>query len=100
MTRSARRTGDDVGSRRPKLTPRTNYATRLEGRHHVLELQRRRFWRELGFAAAILAADALTIAVVFVLLAQAPLQFAPVHGEFVRGILPLNPPALLRRVTL
>ena len=74
--------------------------SRLDGRQRVLGLQRRRFWRELAFSAAILSADALTVAIVFVLLAQLPLQFGPLHAEFVRGLIPPNPPALLRRIAL
>ena len=74
--------------------------SRLEGRQRVLELQQRRFWRELVFSAAILSADALTVAVVFVLLAQMPLQFGPLHAEFVKGLIPPNPSALLGRLAL
>ena len=74
--------------------------SRLKGRQRVLSLQRRRFWRELAFAATILSADALTIAVIFVLLAQLPLNASPAHVEFVRGLIPPNPPALIRRITL
>jgi exopolysaccharide biosynthesis polyprenyl glycosylphosphotransferase len=66
----------------------------------VLGLQQRRFWRELAFSAAILSADALAIAIVFVLLAQLPLHFGPQHVDFVKGLIPPNPPALLRRITL
>ncbi len=75
---------------------------RLEGRHRVLSLQQRRFWRELGFSSAILAADALTIAVVFVVLAQvAPLLADAQGSEFLSsGLIPSNPGALLRRITL
>ena len=73
---------------------------RLEGRQRVLSLQRRRFWRELAFAVAMLSADALTIAVLFVLLAQLPLVHPGARSaEFVRGLIPPNPPALLRRIT-
>jgi exopolysaccharide biosynthesis polyprenyl glycosylphosphotransferase len=72
---------------------------RLGGRQRVLALQRRRFWRELGFATAMLAADALTVAVVFVVLAQLPIPFADAQREFVIFLLPSSPPALLRRVT-
>ena len=71
--------------------------TRVEGRQHVLGLQRRRFWRELAFSAAILSADALAVAIVLVLLAQLPLHVGPQHAEFLMGLIPLNPPALLRR---
>ena len=74
--------------------------SRLDGRQRVLGLQRRRFWRELAFSATILSADALTVAIVFVLLAQLPLQLGPLHAEFVRGLIPPNPPALLRRIAL
>lgn len=83
-----------------RITPETpSLRTRLEGRHRVLALQRRRFWREIAFATAILSADVLTIAVIFVLLAQLPLHPGARSAEFVRGLLPPDPPALLRRVT-
>jgi exopolysaccharide biosynthesis polyprenyl glycosylphosphotransferase len=65
----------------------------------VLALQRRRFWRELAFAGAMLSADALTVAVVFVVLAQIPFHVGASHLEFVHGLLPTTPPALLRRIT-
>ena len=73
---------------------------RLEGRHHVIALQRRRFWRELAFSVAMLSADALTIAIVFVLLAQYPFHVGQWHVEFMNGLIPPNPPALLRRILL
>ena len=72
---------------------------RLGGRQRVLALQRRRFWRELGFAGAMLAADALTVAVVFVMLAQLPIPVPSGQLEFVHFLLPSTPQALLRRVT-
>src|SRR3954447_24708287 len=72
---------------------------RLGGRPRVLALQRRRFWRELGFATAMLAADALTVAVVFVVLAQLPIPVPSAQLEFVHFLLPSTPQALLRRVT-
>ncbi|CAN5310949.1 hypothetical protein BH09GEM1_BH09GEM1_18700 [soil metagenome] len=75
-------------------------ASRLEGRQRVLDLQQRRFWRELAFASGMLLADALAIAIVFVLLAQVPLHFGPAHAEFVAGLIPPTPSALLRRITL
>ncbi len=83
-----------------QAAPSPELFSRLEGRHRVLSLQQRRFWRELAFATAILAADALTISVVFVLLAQLPINFGPAHEDFVRLLIPANPPALLRRITL
>src|SRR4051794_11449068 len=84
----------------PYQTPSApSLLVRLEGRQRVLSLQRRRFWRELAFAGATLSADALTVAVVFVVLAQLPIQVGASHVEFVRFLLPTTPPALLRRVT-
>jgi len=71
---------------------------RLEGRPRVLALQRRRFWRELGFATATLAADALTVAAVFVVLAQLLIPFTEAQRDFVGFLLPATPQALLRRV--
>src|SRR5258708_5331874 len=88
------------GGRDSQSIPAQQPVSRLEARQHVLALQRRRFWRELAFAFAILAADALTIAVVFVLLARIPMRVDPLHAEFVKGLIPTNPPALLRRITL
>jgi exopolysaccharide biosynthesis polyprenyl glycosylphosphotransferase len=86
-------------SRDPVQSPSSpSMLVRLEGRQHVLALQRRRFWRELGFAAATLAADALTVAVVFVVLAQLPIPIAEGHREFVNFLLPATPQALLRRI--
>src|SRR4051794_36039634 len=84
----------------PYQTPSApSLLVRLEGRQRVLSLQRRRFWRELFFAGAMLSADALTVAVVFVILAQLPIPVPVAHVEFVRGLLPTTPPALLRRIT-
>ena len=87
-------------TRGPVHTPSSpSMLMRLEGRQHVLARQRRRFWRERGFATAMLAADALTVASVFVVLAQLPIPFADAQREFVTFLLPSSPPALLRRVT-
>jgi exopolysaccharide biosynthesis polyprenyl glycosylphosphotransferase len=85
--------------RSPSSPSSPSMLVRLEGRQHVLALQRRRFWRELGFAAATLAADALTVAVVFVVLAQLPIHVGDGQREFVGFLLPTTPAALLRRVT-
>ncbi|MEP6998872.1 MAG: sugar transferase [bacterium] len=73
---------------------------RMEGHARVLGLQQRRFRRELAFSAAVLSADALTIALIFVTLAQLPANFGPLHTTFVTGLIPANPVALLRRITL
>lgn len=75
-------------------------ASRLEGRQQVFDLQQRRFWRELAFSGAMLAGDALACAIVFVLMAQLPIHFGPVHAEFVAGLIPPTPSALLRRIAL
>ncbi|MEO8563009.1 MAG: sugar transferase [bacterium] len=84
----------------PAETPSSpSLLVRLGGRQRVLGLQRRRFWRELAFAGAMLSADALTVAVVFVVLAMFPLHVSAAHFEFVNGLIPVAPPALLRRVT-
>jgi exopolysaccharide biosynthesis polyprenyl glycosylphosphotransferase len=84
----------------PQQTPSSpSMLVRLEGRQRVLALQRRRFWRELAFAGAMLSADALTVAVVFVILAQLPIPVHAQHLEFVHGLIPITPAALLRRVT-
>jgi exopolysaccharide biosynthesis polyprenyl glycosylphosphotransferase len=89
-----------AGENRASQPVSRELVSRLEGRQRVLGLQQRRFWRELAFSAAILSADALTIAIVFVLMAQLPLHFGPQHADFVKGLIPPNPPALLRRITL
>ena len=90
--------GDQERASQAVLSP--GLFTRLERRQRVLTLQQRRFWRELAFSSAILAADALTIAIVFVVLAQMTFDFGPQHSDFVRGLIPQNPPALIRRITL
>jgi len=72
----------------------------MEGHERVLGLQQRRFRRELAFSAAVLSADALTIAIIFVTLAQFPTNFGPFHGSFVTGLVPANPVSLIRRIAL
>ena len=86
--------------REPVQSPSSpSMLVRLGGRQRVLALQRRRFWRELGFATAMLAADALTVAVMFVVIALLPIPVADAQREFVSFLVPSTPPALLRRVT-
>lgn len=80
------------------------HLTRLELRHRAIDLQRRRFWREVSFGAIIVAADVLTLAAVFTACAMLPLErVAPLLGsnglEFITGLIPLSPPALTRRIT-
>jgi len=80
------------------------HLTRLELRHRALDLQRRRFWREVSYGAIIVAADVLTLSLVFSLFAMLPLErFVPALGpdgqSFLMGLIPHNPPALTRRLT-
>jgi len=80
------------------------HLTRLELRHRALDLQRRRFWREVSYGVIIIAADVLTMAAVFTFFAMAPLErLAPLLGtdgrSFLTGLIPLAPPALTRRLT-
>ncbi|HEV7993861.1 MAG TPA: sugar transferase [Gemmatimonadaceae bacterium] len=93
------RPGRELGPLPAETPSSPSMLVRLGGRQHVLALQRRRFWRELAFAGAMLSADALTVAVLFVVMAQVPLHVSGAHAEFVSGLLPNTPPALLRRVT-
>ncbi|MEO8622137.1 MAG: hypothetical protein ABI625_13790, partial [bacterium] len=72
----------------------------MDGHERVLGLQQRRFRRELAFSAAVLSADALTIAIIFVTVAQLPVNFGPLHPTFVTGLIPVDPGALLRRIAL
>ena len=80
------------------------HLTRLELRHRALDLQRRRFWREVSYGAIIVAADVLTLAAVFTVFAMLPFERTEGFlGEnarnFVTGLIPLTPPALTRRLT-
>lgn len=82
-----------------------NRFSRLELRHRALELQRRRFWREVTFGTITLVADVLTLSAVFSLLATLPIsESVGGLGEdgqtFVRGLIPHTTIALARRVTL
>jgi exopolysaccharide biosynthesis polyprenyl glycosylphosphotransferase len=80
------------------------HLTRLELRHRALDLQRRRFWREVSYGVIIVAADVLTLAAVFALFAMMPFERAePLLGangmSFLTGLIPMSPPALTRRLT-
>ncbi len=86
------------------MTPMQAHLTRLELRHRALDLQRRRFWREVSFGAIIVAADVLTMAAVFTLFAMLPFARAQfLLGEngmsFLTGLIPLSPLAMTRRLT-
>lgn len=80
------------------------HLTRLEVRHRALDLQRRRFWREVSYGAIIVAADVLTMAAVFSAFALMPFDRAvPLLGadgrSFLTGLIPLSSTALSRRLT-
>src|SRR5665647_2546936 len=86
------------------LTPTPAHLTRLEVRHRALDLQRRRFWREVSYGAIIVAADVLTLATVFTFFAMLPFERAErllgVDGRsFLTGLIPLSVQALTRRLT-
>ncbi|MDQ8154823.1 MAG: hypothetical protein P3B98_09175, partial [Gemmatimonadota bacterium] len=80
------------------------HLTRLELRHRALDLQRRRFWREVSYGAIIVAADVLTMAAIFTFFAMLPFEQAEqLLGQdgrsFLTGLIPISPPALTRRLT-
>lgn len=80
------------------------HLTKLELRHRALDLQRRRFWREVSYGAIIVAADVLALALVFTAFAMVPLQqfevmLGPDGRSFITGLVPMSPPALARRLT-
>ena len=86
------------------MTATQAHLTRLELRHRALDLQRRRFWREVSYGVIIVAADVLTMAAVFTLFAMLPFERAePLLGnkgiEFLTGLIPVSPTALTRRLT-
>lgn len=80
------------------------HLTRLELRHRALDLQRRRFWREVSYGVIIVAADVLAMAAGFTAFTLLPLERAvPLLGvdgsSFLTGLIPLTPPAMTRRLT-
>lgn len=81
-----------------------SHLTRLELRHRALDLQRRRFWREVSFGAIIVAADVLALAMVFAIISMLPLDrvhpmLGPDGRSFLTGLIPASPQALARRLT-
>ena len=79
-----------------------DHFTPLGLRHRALALQRRRFWREFSYGSILLVADVVTLAAIFSLLAMLPLDsvVARLDSEsagFLRGLVPQNPVALVRR---
>lgn len=97
---------DDQPNRMVTTAPTsTSRLAHLELRQRALVLQRRRFWREVWFGAVMLFADVLTLSAVFALLGALPIsETVGGLGEdgtaFVHGLIPQNPTALARRVTL
>jgi exopolysaccharide biosynthesis polyprenyl glycosylphosphotransferase len=86
-------------------SPEPKAKRHLEWRHRALELQRRRFWREVTYGAVMLMADVLTLAAVFAVLGTLPLSetlggFGEDGLSFISGLIPTTPIALARRVTL
>ena len=86
------------------VTPNSAHLTRLELRHRALDLQRRRFWREVSYGAIVVAADVLTMAAVFTAFSMLPFERAePLLGEggrsFLTGLIPMTSAALTRRLT-
>ena len=87
------------------VTPATpDHFTPLGLRHRALALQRRRFWREFSYGSILLVADVVTLAAIFSLLAMLPLdsfvaQLDSESAGFLRGLVPQNSVALVRRVT-
>ncbi|HEY3288289.1 MAG TPA: sugar transferase [Gemmatimonadaceae bacterium] len=80
------------------------HLTRLELRHRALDLQRRRFWREVSYGAIIVASDVLALALVFTAFTMLPLDrlhpmLGPDGKSFLSGLIPLSPTALARRLT-
>ena len=86
------------------VTSTPAHLTRLGVRHRALDLQRRRFWREVSYGAIIVAADVLTLAAVFTFFAMVPYErVEPLlladGRSFLSGLIPLSLSALTRRLT-
>lgn len=69
-----------------------------------MRLQRRRFWREVAYGGVVVAADFVTLAAAFSVLAIIPIQavgaWLGVDGEaFLRFLLPVEPLPLVRRLS-
>jgi exopolysaccharide biosynthesis polyprenyl glycosylphosphotransferase len=104
--RPVKRTKDDQPTEMvtaPNAEPST--IAHMEWRHRALELQRRRFWREVTYGTVMLFADVLTLSAVFAVLGALPISetlggLGEDGGSFVRGLIPQTTAALARRVTL
>ena len=80
------------------------HIARLGARQRAVRLQRRRFWREIGYGAVMTLADLVTLAVAFSLLAALPVGrigsvLGPDGPQFLAFLLPSDPVALLRRLS-
>lgn len=66
-------------------------------------MQRRRFWREVAYGSLVLAGDFIALAAAFIALALLPIGtlgdlLGPDGRDFLRFLLPSDPPALVRRL--
>jgi len=88
----------------PAATDSGPHIARLGARQRAVRLQRRRFWREVGYGVLMTLADLVTLAATFALLAALPVQtigswLGPDGPQFLAFLLPSDPLALLRRLT-
>ncbi len=80
------------------------HIARLGARQRAVHLQRRRFWREVAYGGMVVASDAVTLALVFIIFSMIPLAAAgaylgPDGAEFLGFLIPAEPLPLLRRLT-
>lgn len=88
----------------PAANESTPHIARLGARQRAVRLQRRRFWREVGYGALMVLADLVTLAAAFSLLAALPVTWlggwlGPDGPQFLGFLLPSDPVALLRRLS-
>jgi exopolysaccharide biosynthesis polyprenyl glycosylphosphotransferase len=88
----------------PAATDSGPHIARLGARQRAVRLQRRRFWREIGYGAVMTLADLVTLAAAFSLLAALPVPrigswLGPDGPLFLAFLLPSDPIALLRRLS-
>lgn len=89
---------------RPIANESSSHIARLGARQRAVRLQRRRFWREVGYGGVMVFADLLTLAAAFSVLAALPIArigswLGPDGAQFLGFLLPTDPVALLRRLT-
>ncbi len=83
---------------------RPGYIAKLGARQRAVRLQRRRFWREVGYGVLMLTADFITLAAAFVALSMLPIDrigtwLGPDGYDFLRFLLPGEPMPLVRRLS-